>query len=118
MLQAGRRNSSERRMWGCSARRANSKLEKESSAPRNAKRGGFNRGLMTLKLSLIASIKTGDFIKHASNARAPLTGNIPALEVITVRVGSLFQQHTVCYSSFTSVQFGAAAGLHHAKGIS
>lgn len=73
---------------------------------------------MTLKLSLIASIKTGDFIKRTSNAQALLMGNVPALEVITVHVGSLFQQQTVCYSSFNSEQFGAAPGLHQTKGTS
>lgn len=101
---------------GCSARRANSKLETESSAPWNAKRGRFNRGLMTLKPSLIASIKTGDFIKHTSNAHALPMGSIPAPEVITVRVGSFFQQQTVCYSSFKSVQFRAAPGTASNQG--
>lgn len=73
---------------------------------------------MTLKPSLIASIKTGDFIKHTSKPHALPMGSIPAPEVITVRVGSFFQQQTVCYSSFKSVQFGAAPGLHQTKGIS
>ncbi|XP_021267797.1 uncharacterized protein LOC110406086 [Numida meleagris] len=82
---------------------------------RATQRGRSNRGLMTLKLSLIASIKTGDFIKRTSNAHALLMGNIPAPEVITVRVGSLFQQQTVLYSSFNSVQLREERYRAHIK---
>lgn len=62
------------RQEGCSARKTKRNACTESSAPRNRERCRFNKGLMTLKLSLVASIKTGDFINRERKHSCPANG--------------------------------------------
>lgn len=59
---------------GCGARKRKSDACTESSAPCGRKRCRFNKDSMTFKLSLTASIKTGDFINRESDCSCSANG--------------------------------------------
>lgn len=59
---------------GCGARKTKSDTCVENSTPCNRMRCRFNKGSMTLNLSLVASVNTEDFTNHKSQGSYPADG--------------------------------------------